>query len=83
MPQTSYKSGRELAASTIKKYGLALKRIEVAEKDLSKPEEVIAWIKGLGVEDTSQKLYYSAIKYYLSQPGRVFPQEYQDEHNRL
>jgi hypothetical protein len=83
MPQTSYKSGRELAASTIKKYELTLKRIEVAEKDLSKPEEVIAWIKGLGVEEKSQKLYYSAIKYYLSQPPRVFPQEYQEELNRL
>lgn len=83
MPQTSHKSGRELAASTIKKYELALKRIEVAEKDLSKPEEVIAWIKGLGVEDTSQKLYYSAIKYHLARPPFVFPQEYQEELNRL
>jgi len=83
MPQTSHKSGRELAASTIKKYELALKRIEVAEKDLSKPEEVIAWIKGLGVEEKSQKLYYSAIKYHLARPPFVFPQEYQEELNRL
>jgi hypothetical protein len=83
MPQTSHKTGRELAATTIKKYELALKRIEVAEKDLSKPAEVIAWIKSLGVGDTSQKVYYSAIKYYLAQPPRVFPEEYQEELNRL
>jgi hypothetical protein len=83
MPQTSHKTGRELAATTIKKYELALKRIEVAEKDLSKPAEVIAWIKSLGVGDTSQKVYYSAIKYYLARPPFVFPQEYQEELNRL
>lgn len=83
MPQTSYKSGRALAPTTIKKYELALKRVEDAEKDLSKPAEVIAWIKTRGGEVTAQKLYYSAIKYYLSQPPRVFPEEYQEELNRL
>jgi len=82
MSQTSYKSGRALAATTIKKYELALKRIEDADKDLSKPAEVIAWIKTKG-ESTAQKLYYSAIKYHLSQPPRVFPEEYQEELNRL
>ena len=83
MSQTSYKSGRALAATTIKKYELALKRIEDADKDLSKPAEVIAWIKTKAGETTGQKVYYSAIKYYLSQPPRVFPEEYQEELNRL
>lgn len=81
MPQTSYKTGRALAPTTIKKYEQALKRIEDAEKELDKPAEVIAWIKTK--EGTAQKVYYSAIKYYLSQPPRVFPEEYQEELNRL
>jgi hypothetical protein len=83
MPQTSHKTGRELAATTIKKYELALKRVEDAGRELDKPAEVIAWIKSLGVGDTSQKVYYSAIKYHLARPPFVFPQEYQEELNRL
>jgi hypothetical protein len=83
MPQTSHKSGRELAPTTIKKYELALKRIEDAGKELDKPAEVIAWIKTRGGETTAQKIYYSAIKYHLARPPHVFPEEYQEELNRL
>jgi len=83
MPQTSHKTGRTLAPTTIKKYEGALKRIEDAGKELDKPAEVIAWIKSLGVGDTSQKVYYSAIKYHLARPPFVFPEEYQEELNRL
>jgi len=81
MPQTSHKSGRTLAPTTIKKYELALKRIEDAGKELDKPAEVIAWIKTK--EGTAQKVYYSAIKYHLARPPHVFPEEYQEELNRL
>jgi len=81
MPQTSHKTGRALASTTIKKYELALKRIEDAGKELDKPAEVIAWIKTK--EETAQKVYYSAIKYHLARPPFVFPEEYQEELNRL
>lgn len=81
MPQTSHKTGRALAPSTIKKYEQALKRIEDAGKELDKPAEVIAWIKTK--EGTAQKVYYSAIKYNLARPPFVFPEEYQEELNRL
>jgi len=81
MPQTSHKTGRALAPSTIKKYEQALKRIEDAGKELDKPAEVIAWIKTK--EGTAQKVYYSAIKYQLARPPFVFPEEYQTELNRL
>jgi hypothetical protein len=83
MPQTSHKTGRTLAPTTIKKYELALKRIEDAGKELDKPDEVIAWIKTRGGETTAQKVYYSAIKYQLARPPHVFPEEYQEELNRL
>jgi hypothetical protein len=83
MPQTSHKTGRTLAPTTIKKYELALKRIEDAGKELDKPAEVIAWIKTRGGETTAQKVYYSAIKYHLARPPFVFPEEYQEELNRL
>ena len=83
MPQTSHKTGRTLAPTTIKKYELALKRIEDAGKELDKPAEVIAWIKTRGGETTAQKVYYSAIKYQLARPPHVFPEEYQEELNRL
>jgi hypothetical protein len=81
MPQTSHKTGRTLAPTTIKKYEQALKRIEDAGKELDKPAEVIEWIRTK--EGTAQKVYYSAIKYHLARPPFVFPEEYQEELNRL
>jgi hypothetical protein len=83
MPQTSHKTGRELAATTLHKYDLALKRIEDAGLDLQNAKDVIAWVKSKSDTVGGQKVYYSAIKYHLAKPPFVFPEEYQTEIARL
>jgi len=69
-----------VAESTLKIYGIAIKKLAAAKVDLAKPDEVLNWFESQKFSNSTQKVYLSAIK---NEVKDKFSKELQDSLNEL